>query len=340
MSWGIKHAFKYWSVHSIEVMLTFCTLLAAGCNTETVRPGDRGHGTTSSGRGSGSNSLTNKTAAQAVQGSAPQNNSAAGGANLPPATTGTHLGIILGPGGAKTFAQIGALREIEKAQLPVEAIVGLEWGAVVGGLFSSQGRTNDVEWQMSKIKKEDFPQARLLQNSMEPISFQGVSEILKSSLGDKKVSDGRIKFLCPAHHLSQEHVVWRSSGLMRDAIASCAAYPPLFEPKGPLTAAPMELAASVESLRKMGINRIILINVLSSGGITTEQKFSGAQSSEALWREIRGIIRNQRAGVDFAIDLPTRGYGLGDIESARGLISIGQKTTATVLPDIISKLEM
>ena len=36
------------------------------------------------------------------------------------------LGIVLGPGGARTQAYVGFLRELERAQIPIHAIAGIE----------------------------------------------------------------------------------------------------------------------------------------------------------------------------------------------------------------------
>jgi NTE family protein len=57
------------------------------------------------------------------------------------------IGVILGPGGMKTFAHLGVLREMNRARIPVHAIVGLEWGAVMAGAFATQGQINDAEWK-------------------------------------------------------------------------------------------------------------------------------------------------------------------------------------------------
>ena len=46
------------------------------------------------------------------------------------------IGLVLGPGGAKTMAHIGVLRALIGQKVSVDFVLGLEWGALVGALCS------------------------------------------------------------------------------------------------------------------------------------------------------------------------------------------------------------
>jgi NTE family protein len=52
------------------------------------------------------------------------------------------IGLVLGGGGARGAAHIGVLRELERLQIPIDAIAGTSMGAVVGSLYAS-GKTPD-----------------------------------------------------------------------------------------------------------------------------------------------------------------------------------------------------
>lgn len=58
-----------------------------------------------------------------------------------------HLVLALGGGGAKSVAQIGVLRSLEKHHIRVDAIVGSSMGAVIGALYCA-GKTPDEIEQM------------------------------------------------------------------------------------------------------------------------------------------------------------------------------------------------
>ena len=47
------------------------------------------------------------------------------------------VGLVLGGGGAKGAAEVGVLKVIERAGIPVDYIAGTSIGAVVGGLYAT-----------------------------------------------------------------------------------------------------------------------------------------------------------------------------------------------------------
>lgn len=55
------------------------------------------------------------------------------------------VGLVLGGGGAKGAAEIGVLKYIEKAGVPIDYIVGTSIGSIIGGLYSCGWRANDLD---------------------------------------------------------------------------------------------------------------------------------------------------------------------------------------------------
>jgi NTE family protein len=62
-----------------------------------------------------------------------------------PAPAHPRVALVLGGGGARGGAHIGVLRELEKAGVPIDLIVGTSYGALVGGLYSAGYSTEDME---------------------------------------------------------------------------------------------------------------------------------------------------------------------------------------------------
>ena len=52
--------------------------------------------------------------------------------------------LALGGGGARGFAHIGVLRELDRADLPIRSIVGCSMGALVGGMYATLGSADAV----------------------------------------------------------------------------------------------------------------------------------------------------------------------------------------------------
>ncbi|MEY2883333.1 MAG: hypothetical protein RL490_1057, partial [Pseudomonadota bacterium] len=55
------------------------------------------------------------------------------------------IGLVLGGGGAKGFAHIGVLKELERRHIPVDVIAGTSMGAVVGSVYATGADANGVE---------------------------------------------------------------------------------------------------------------------------------------------------------------------------------------------------
>ena len=63
------------------------------------------------------------------------------------------VGLVLSGGGAKGFAHVGVLKEIEKAGIQIDYIGGTSMGAIVGGLYAAGYSASQIE---KIIKDTDF----------------------------------------------------------------------------------------------------------------------------------------------------------------------------------------
>ena len=55
------------------------------------------------------------------------------------------VGLVLSGGGAKGFAHIAVLKEIDKAGLQIDYIGGTSMGAIIGGLYAAGYSANQIE---------------------------------------------------------------------------------------------------------------------------------------------------------------------------------------------------
>ena len=66
------------------------------------------------------------------------------------------IGLVLGGGGARGAAHVGVLKELERLQIPIDAIAGTSMGAIVGGLYASGMSPAELE---SVVKDLNWAQA-------------------------------------------------------------------------------------------------------------------------------------------------------------------------------------
>ncbi|MBX9870149.1 MAG: patatin-like phospholipase family protein, partial [Burkholderiaceae bacterium] len=64
--------------------------------------------------------------------------------------------LVLSGGGARGFAHIGVLKQLEAMRIPIDCIAGTSMGAVVGGLYASGLSANEIEQRLVKLKLNDI----------------------------------------------------------------------------------------------------------------------------------------------------------------------------------------
>ena len=61
------------------------------------------------------------------------------------------IGLVLAGGGAKGAAHVGVLKVLEEMRIPVDYIAGTSMGSVIGGLYASGMRPDDIEREIQQI---------------------------------------------------------------------------------------------------------------------------------------------------------------------------------------------
>ncbi len=77
---------------------------------------------------------------------------AAAAAAVLPALGRPRIGLVLSGGGARGLAHVGVLKVLEQLQIPVDVITGTSMGAIVGGLYASGMRADELETELSAVR--------------------------------------------------------------------------------------------------------------------------------------------------------------------------------------------
>lgn len=62
--------------------------------------------------------------------------------------------LILGPGMASALGGAGVIRAVREQQMEIAAIVGLEFGALVGAAYASSGTLPSMDWKLLQVRPE------------------------------------------------------------------------------------------------------------------------------------------------------------------------------------------
>lgn len=214
------------------------------------------------------------------------------------------IGLILGPGAARAWAHIGVLQELNKAKLPVTSIVGLEMGALIGGIYALKAQPFDVEWQMSKLK-----------------DMKNLGGFIQSVFGGAKAEDLKLPFACPAYNLTKVQYFMMNKGAMAQMLPYCLPVPPALKSHNSNVAGMTELKASVDYLKAKGANFIVYVNILApKNGVITG---SLDDESNFLWTLAGLSLSKQLPAVDYVLNVPVQDFDLKDWSKRRELLQKG-----------------
>ena len=247
------------------------------------------------------------------------------------------VGIILGPGGAKALAEAGVLKELQRARIPIQEVIGLEWGALIGGLFAQRGQAHEMEWKLYKLEKQDMPGTGFLSSKLKPAEISSLRGYLKDSFSQLDVQRTQIPFSCPSQTLALADWRWSESGLLAREIEGCMAYLPLYDVQKGSMAAAFAAGEAAERLRKKGVEVVILVNVLNSGTLADPRQLPDSAASAILWQEIRRSLRMASTKVDEWIEVDTSAVGLSEFARRKELFAAGEKAGQLAAKRLIEK---
>ncbi len=141
------------------------------------------------------------------------------------------ISLVLGSGGARGYAHIGAIEALEEMGFNIISIAGSSMGALVGGLYAANALDEYKEWV---VELDVFDLIKLLDfafSSNGIISGEKVIDKLEEFVQGKKIEDLDIEFTAVATNLKQQKSVWFKRGDLLDAIRASIAMPTIFTPK-------------------------------------------------------------------------------------------------------------
>lgn len=233
-------------------------------------------------------------------------------------------GIILGPGGYRTFAQAGFIKELGKENFPIHAIVGLEWGSMIGALYAVKGQPHDLDWKLFKLENRDLPKKSLLNFFSAQSSISVLDRFLQENFKGMDMSQTKIEFACSSMNRKTSHVKLFETGEMSETLKKCIAYPPLFRGQDNDWAAPSAGAKALAWLKSQGVNRVIYLDVL---GETVPYKAENKQEEAwaTMWSQAQTELKGLLPEVDW-ITLPVQEFSMTDFDKRRELVLRGERS--------------
>src|SRR5512146_635774 len=141
-----------------------------------------------------------------------------------------NVSLVLGAGGARGVAHIGAIRWLTDNGYLIRSISGASVGALVGGCYAAGKLDALSAWMLSCDK---FNALRLLDPAFRRAGlFKGerISGLLRNTIGDLAIEDLPVSFTAVATDCASGEEVWLRSGSLVDAIRASMSTPLVFTP--------------------------------------------------------------------------------------------------------------
>jgi NTE family protein len=144
--------------------------------------------------------------------------------------TATSIGLVLGGGGARAYAHIGAVRALREAGVKFDFLGGTSMGGVVAGCVA-------MGWSDGEIEKRiwnGFVKSSPLDDFMLPVvalaGGRKVDQRLRENFGDAQIEDLATTFFCVSANLTQGTIKVHNSGSLGAALRASIALPGILPP--------------------------------------------------------------------------------------------------------------
>jgi NTE family protein len=207
------------------------------------------------------------------------------------------LGLVLSGGGARGLAHVGVLKVLEREHIPVDVIAGTSMGAIIGGLYASGMRADEIERELLKVdwdrlfaqrvsrqqlsqrrKEEDFEIATAIELGWRDgefrapqgaVSSRGLETLLRRYTlpvrAVRRFDDLPIPFRAVATDMETGEALVMDHGDLATALRSSMSVPAVFpstEVEGRVLGdGGLVNNVPVDVARAMGADRVIVVNI-------------------------------------------------------------------------------
>jgi NTE family protein len=226
---------------------------------------------------------------------------------------GKKVALVLGAGGARGYAHIGAIQVLTERGFEIVAVAGSSMGALVGGLYAA-GRLGDyTDWVTTLTQREVLRYLDVSLNGPGVLRLERVLAKMTEYLDGVRIEDLPIPYTAVASDLGARREVWFTSGPLQTAIRASIAIPAMIAPimvngrllvdGGVLNPVPMDPIIGVAADFTMAIN---LSGETAHQFGTSPTRETSAQRPPHEWLE---RFRRSAAGVwenDFVVSILAR----------------------------------
>jgi NTE family protein len=230
--------------------------------------------------------------------------------------------LVLGPGLARGFAYVGAIRALHEAKIPIAAVLGTEMGALIGSLYTMDGKINQFEWALLKFKEDVFvsPKNRITGYFQKSSNSRKLEAELERVFEKKDLSQSKLPLRVAIQAGESGSASVLEQGQMAQAIRAAMADTELFD-AGTWNGSNAQSAAKsrpllISEARAMNLGPVIVVDALDE---KDEKKYVSA---------------SELHDADLVIHPDLRGIGAMDFQKRTDAAFRGKKAVNSHLAEI------
>lgn len=140
------------------------------------------------------------------------------------------VALVLGSGGARGFAHIGVIEELEARGYEIVGVSGCSMGALIGGLYAAGKLKEYKAWVTGLTYFDLFRLIDVTWSPMGAIKGEKVMEVITGLLNGRSIESLPIPFTAVATDLVSQKEVWFQEGSLELAIRASVAVPGIITP--------------------------------------------------------------------------------------------------------------
>ena len=251
------------------------------------------------------------------------------------------IALVLGSGGARGYAHIGAIEILEKNNIYPDFIVGTSAGSIVGSLYASGKNSSELREIALNLKANDVRDVTLDRKGF----FEGkkVEDFINKEVNNTPLQSLKIPMYVIATELKEGKKVVFNYGNTGQAVRASVAIPSMFIPTkigddeyvdgGLVSPVPVDVA------KKLGADIVIAVDILAQP-IHTETSNIWGLFNQNINIMQKHLAQEELKGADIVIqpDLREKVH-IFDVSGREITMLAGQNAAQKVMPEIRKIIE-
>ncbi len=251
------------------------------------------------------------------------------------------VALVLGGGGAKGLALLGAIQELEAAGIRPDLIVGCSAGAMAGAIYADGQELHGMEKSFLTLKRADLLDFSFFRPMYGLVEGKSIQNLMRKTLQAKTFEELKIPLIVVATDLYSGDTIEICHGDIASGVGASCAFPGIFKPVELFGRYLVDGGAScpvpVSVAKKYGAEVVIAIDVTGKLPSSSPKHLFGIgkRSLDIAYRKFVELSLDQ---ADIVIRMDFEDCGTFSDHLNEQLYEHGRKTVREMLPEIQEKL--